>query len=86
MLIDGGDEMVKSLISMTDKIMEKYELSEPWDHMTIKCTHKYGKKEDLANKRGLFLTNVISKFFEKSIDQSCVVEFDKHQNGRQKRR
>ena len=86
MLLDGGDEMVKSLVEMTNQFMKEYEIPEPWDHMIIKSIHKKGEKEDLTNKRGLFLTNIISKFFEKTIDQSCAVKFDRHQNGGQKRR
>ena len=42
---------------MTNVVMEKYEIPEPWMHMMIKSTHKKGEKEDLNNKRGLFLTN-----------------------------
>ena len=86
MIIDGGKEMVASLTKMTNTVMEQYEIPEPWEHMTIKSTHKKGEKEDLNNKRGLFLTNVISKVFEKVVDKISPVKFDKNQNGGQKMR
>ena len=86
MIKDGGKEMVASLTKMTNVVMEKYEIPEPWMHMMIKSTHKKGEKEDLNNKRGLFLTNVISKVFEKVIDKISPVKFDRNQNGGQKKR
>ena len=68
-MIDGGDEMVDSLIKMTDMVQEKAEIPKSWKEMTIKSTHKKGEKESLTNKRGLFLTNVVSKAFETIIDK-----------------
>ena len=86
MLIDGGKEMVVSLTKMVNEVIKKYEIPIPWLHMTIKSIHKNGEKVDLDNKRGLFLTNVISKVFESAVDGIGTVCFDRHQNGGQKRR
>ena len=71
---------------MFNIVMKEYSLPIPWEHMTVKSTHKNGEKVDLTNKRGLFLTNVISKAFETTVDQSCTVKLDRHQNGGQKKR
>ena len=54
--------------------------------MIIKSTHKKAEKEILTNKRGLFLTNVVSKSFEKVVDTSNEVKFDILQNGGTKHR
>ena len=37
--------------------------------------------EELPNKRGLFLTNIVSKAYENITDRSSDVKFDKSQNG-----
>ena len=80
-MIDGGDEMVDSLVKMTDMVQEKAEIPKAWKEMTIKSTHKKEEKERLTNKRGLFLTNVVSKAFETVVDKSNSVKFDILQNG-----
>ena len=81
MMMDGGTEMVESLTKMADAIQQREEIPNPWNHMTIKSTHKKGELAELPNKRGLFLTNVVSKVFERVIDKSNEVRLDKHQNG-----
>ena len=81
MMKDGGAEMIKSIAKMADKVKERYEVPEQWNLMMIKSIDKQGKKEDLKNKRGLFLTNVVSKVFEKIQDQESTVTYDQFQNG-----
>ena len=49
--------------------------------MVIKSAHKQGPKAGLNNKRGSFLTNIISKVFEKIQDRETEVQYDRHQNG-----
>ena len=36
-----------------------------WNQIIIRSIHKKGPKEDLANQRGIFLTNIVSKVYEK---------------------
>ena len=50
MLIDGGDEMVLSLVKMFNAVMKEYVVPEPWENMTVKSTHKNGEKVDLTNQ------------------------------------
>ena len=79
--------MDKSMVKMINIILEEDETPNQWNKMKIKSTHKGGPKELLTNKRGLFLTNVVSKFFEKVLeDQIGTVKFDEHQFGGTKRR
>ena len=78
--------MAESIRKMADAIQIKCETPSPWNNMIIKSTHKKGPMEELSNKRGLFLTNVVSKVYEKILDKSSSVQFDKNQNGGQKMR
>ena len=86
MLIDGGEEIIDSIVKMTNCVLEKFEVPTPWNHMTIKSVHKKGEREDLSNKRGLFLTNIVSKVFEKIISKENPVLYDSNQNGGTKKR
>ena len=80
MMKDGGQEMVKSIEKMADKVKERYEVPQQWNLMLVKSIEKQGRKEDLKNKRGLFLTNVVSKVFETIQDQESSVIYDPFQN------
>ena len=43
--------------------------------MKIKCIHKKGPKKKMDNKRGLFITNIVSKVYERLIkerNKNCV--------------
>ena len=86
MMKDGGPEMIKSIKKMADKVKQKHEIPKQWNTMMIRSVDKKGKKEDLKNKRGLFLTNVVSKVFEKIQDRESEVTYDPFQNGGQKGR
>ena len=61
MVKGGGKEMVWSVKKMADRVKQKLQIPSPWQSMIIKSIHKQGTKADLNNKRGLFLTNIISK-------------------------
>ena len=81
MVKGGGEEMLLSLKKMADIVKQKLQIPSPWQSMIIKSTHKQGTKADLNNKRGLFLTNIISKIFETIQDQETEVLYDILQNG-----
>ena len=86
LLIEGGSEMIRSLTKMTNTMLKEEITPAQWNHMMIKSIHKKGEKEKLNNKRGLFLTNIISKVFEKVIDMKSTLTFDSLQHGGCKRR
>ena len=56
--------------------------------MKIKTIHKKGSKMVMDNKRGLFLTNVLSKVFERVLDKitSDSVRMSEYQCGGQRNR
>ena len=62
------------LFKQIDKVMEG---PEAWEQMIIKSIYK-GKesKKKMENRRGLFITSVIGKLFEKVklIDQRTIIE------------
>ena len=49
-------------------------------HEDKECSQE-GGKEKLTNKRGLFLTNIISKVFEMLQNTESNVKYDTGQNG-----
>ena len=67
--IYGGEEMNRSLTRIFQIAAEKMRGPKKWSDMTIKSVHKKGSKQKMTNKRGLFLTNIVSKIFERVIKE-----------------
>ena len=65
MMLEGGDEMIKSLVKLCTITYGSLKPPKKWDEVIIKSTHKKGSKLLMKNKRGLFMTNLISKVFER---------------------
>ena len=63
----GGEEMEKSIIRICDRVITTMEIPEEFNSMTILTIHKKNSKLMMENKRGLFLTNIISKVVERVI-------------------
>ena len=60
------DEMVESLIKICNKVMEVMKVPVEWEDMKVKSISKNkGSKTEMGNRRGIFLTSIISKIFEK---------------------
>ena len=57
--------MEKSLSKLFNRIEEERQILKQWDQILIRSLHKKGPKEDLGNQRGIFLTNTISKIYER---------------------
>ena len=68
MIIEVGDEMIKSITTLFNRILREQNIPKQLEKMSIKTIHKKGSKLEMSNKRGIFLTNVLSKLFEKIID------------------
>ena len=86
MIVDGGEEMIRSITKMADKVKTNLEIPSQWHDMLIRSIHKKGEKKDLNNERGLFKTNINSKVFEKVQDKESEVKYDPANNGGQKGR
>ncbi len=79
---DGGDEMEKSIELMINAVLSEEVIPDEWNSMLIKSTHKKGEKSLMKNKRGLFLTNVVSKAFEKAVEiEMGPLRYDRFQSG-----
>ena len=66
LIVAGGCEMVKSLAVLFNKLLENLVVPKQWEHMTIISIYKNkGKITEMKNRRGIFLTSVIGKVFEK---------------------
>ena len=61
--------MKKSLTKIFQIAAKRMQGPEEWNNMTIKSVHKKGSKLKMTNKRGLFLTNIVSKIFERVIKE-----------------
>ena len=64
-LLDGGEEMDKSLLKLFNRIEVDRKLPDDWKEVIIKTMNKPGTVLDMDNKRGLFITDVLSKLYEK---------------------
>ena len=65
-LIEGGDEMIKSLEILYNRIEQEKIIPKQWQRVIIKSVDKKGSGEKLSkNQRGLFLVNIMPKVYEK---------------------
>ena len=63
-----GDEMVKSLYILFNRIKTENQIPKQWQLMTVKSIHKGGVKENIQeNQRGIFLVNTVSKIYESAL-------------------
>ena len=66
MIKNGGEDFVNSLILLFNDINKHKESPDEWIQMIINTIYKgKGDKKDLENRRGLFITNCISKLYDK---------------------
>jgi len=64
----AGKHLIESTQKMFNINWQTEEIPDQWKRSDIKVTYKNkGSKEDLANYRGIFLSSVVCKIFEKLI-------------------
>ena len=65
-LIQGGDEIIKSLEILYNRIEQEKIIPKQWQQVIIKSVDKKGSGEELSkSQRRLFLVNIVSKVYEK---------------------
>ena len=65
-LIEGGDEMIKSLEILYNTIEQEKIIPKQWQQVIIKYVDKKGSGEKLSkNQRVLFLVSTVSKVHER---------------------
>ncbi len=74
---EGGKEMIESLQKICNQIDSQKKIPKEWERMEILAVHKKGDKELMKNKRGLFLTNNVSKIYERIVKERNEKEFMK---------
>ena len=87
MIRNGGEEMSNSIRKMYNKISKERELPKQWEKMKIRSIFKNkGSRKEMKNRRGIFLTNIIGKLFEKALKNriEMAVRIDEHQSGEKK--
>ncbi len=75
-IIEGGEEMLLSIMKIVNLIDSQRKIPEEWEMMEIIPTHKKGDKTEMPNKRGLFLTNNISKVYERIVKERNSKNFN----------
>ena len=64
-LKEGGEEIVKILSILFNRIEREQRTLMQWRHTTIKSIYKGGNKANISeSQRGIFLVNIISKVYE----------------------
>ena len=88
MILEGGTEMNYSILHMFNQILEGQNIPNQWKKMTIKSIHKKGSKLLMENRRGLFLTNILSKLFERVLENVTreEIQMSQYQSGGQRKR
>ena len=89
MILEGGTaEMNYSILHMFNQILEGQNIPNQWKEMTIKSIHKKGSKLLMENRRGLFLTNILSKLFERVLENVTreEIQMSQYQSGGQRKR
>ena len=65
---ERGEEMVKNLYILFNKIKTENQIPKQWQFATVKSIHKDGVKENIQeNQRGIFLVNTVSKIYESAL-------------------
>ncbi len=66
-IINGGKEMKTSIHKMINRMETEKKVPTQWNEVVVKTVPKPGSVVEMDNKRGLFITEVISKIYEKII-------------------
>ena len=65
-LKNGGEEMERSLCKLFNKMEQEIDIPSQWKTMLVRSIDKKGKGNNLKDtQRGIFLTNMVSKVYEK---------------------
>ena len=89
LLKEGGDDMIEALREIFNTILRTQNIPHQWEKVQVKSIYKNkGKRTMMKNRRGIFLTSIIGKVFEKVLLGKTInsIEIDRHQNGGLKER
>ena len=65
---NGGKEIDKLVLQTFNVVKERQVIPHQWNHVGVATIYKNkGNKKELVNQRGIFLTQVLSKMFERMV-------------------
>ena len=77
LLKNSGQDVIDSLTMLLEEIDEKIIIPIEWIEMLIISLYKNkGKREDMENRRGLFITSTISKVYEKVLQINNIKKYE----------
>ena len=66
-VLETGEEMMECLLALINKMEERREVPKDWNEVKVKTIGKKGSILLMDNKRGLFITDILSKMYEKIV-------------------
>ena len=64
-VLEIGEDMIDSLLAMMNRMEMERLTPEQWSEMKVKAISKQGSALLMDNKRGLFITDILSKIYER---------------------
>ena len=77
-VLNGGKQMSKSLHYLFNRLEAERYAPKEWKEVMIKTISKPGSVFDMNNKRGIFITEVISKIYERVLKNRNSKNIDKY--------
>ncbi len=77
-ILDGGEPMVQCVGKMLEKIGKEKKIPTQWSNIMIRALNKTSNTTKMELKRGIFITNCISKIFEKIIKNRNKESIDRY--------
>ena len=79
----SGSDIINSLKIILNEIEQQHVIPREWQELIVKSIYKNkGKRNDMENRRGLFISSIISKLYEKiKLMLECVLLDLRHESG-----
>ena len=69
LFIHGGKKLLTILLEMVNEIKSTSMIPSQWNDVDITTLYKHkGKQKDLKNQRGIFLTSIVYKLYERLLN------------------
>ena len=89
MILYGGSKMIEALEILFNRKMKELRVPTEWEDMEVVSIYKNkGSRNEMKNRRGIFLTSILSKLLEKVISEKTTnnLKTSCFQNGGRKNR
>ena len=82
-VLETGEEMLECLLALINKMEERREVPKDWNEVKIKTIGKKGSILLMDNKRGLFITDILSKMYERVLKNRNEVKISEYMSDNQ---